>query len=147
MTKKTKDKKHVASLSINKRPKDASPEYMFELAVRDEGTGRKLLTVEISAEELMLSLANLHARPCTITFEETGMALLGKRKEVMQLKILKRGAEPRIPKKYAEQGWAHGSGYGNHHAARKDEKKRDCYLCTLFRYVDDDGDFEPETLP
>jgi len=119
---------------------------LFALSVEDTNTGHKLFEVEIEAGELMLAIANLMSRPCKVNFSENGMALRGKKREVMSHKVLKRQGGGKLSKKLVAEGWEIWHGYGNHHAQRTDDQGRQVYLCTLVRYTDMD-DFEPEILP
>lgn len=155
---KNKTVTHKGRLSMTRRSvpfeelkADADPmtSYNMLLTLEDDSTGRVILDVTISGQEFLNALTAMHGRPCDFEFREENMKLVGKVRETMHCDIRKRKAGLVVPRKLAEDGWEHWSGYGNHHnfIIKKDVPH---YKCILIRYVDKsvDSDFPDEpSLP
>lgn len=152
----TDKKVHAGRFSVTRREqdfdlrnKDASPntDYNIIITMEDDSTGRNFLEITLSGAEFLNAITSMHGRPCEFAFNEKNLALVGKVRQTMSCRIRERKIGVVVPHKYADEGWTHWSGYGNHHNARNENGKI-YYECLLVRYVDktDDSEFPDEAV-
>lgn len=115
---------------------------MITLSIIDTASGRKAVSVEMSATTLGEALTG--AARLDVDFELENLELIGKTKELKTVWLKDRGKKgPRLSKADVAEGWEAWSGYGNHHYS-EERNGVDGYKVSLARYVETPDVFEME---